>query len=44
MECPVHNYGKVRSEEVIQKEAEVMTIAWQPKDLMVLFTRHLENL
>ena len=39
-----YNYGKVRSEEVAQKEAEVMTMSWQPTDPMVLLTRPLEQL
>ena len=26
------NYGKVRSEEVIQKEAKFIAISWQPAD------------
>jgi len=38
------NYSKVRSEEVAQKEAEVMTMSWQPTDPMVLLTRPLEQL
>ena len=38
------NYGKVRSEEVAQKEAEVMTLSWQPTEPMVLLTRPLEQL
>ena len=37
-----HNYGKVRLEEVAQKEAEVMTMSWQPTDPIVLLTRPLE--
>ena len=39
-----YNYGKVRSEEVAQKEAEVMSMTWQPTDPMVLLTRPLEHL
>ena len=39
-----YNYGKVRSEEVAQKEAEVISIIWQPTDHIVLLTRALEQL
>ena len=39
-----YNYGKVRSEEVSQKEHEVMTSPWQPTDPIILLTRPLEQL
>ena len=39
-----YNYGKVRSDEVAQKEAEVMSLTWQPNEPMVLLTRPLEKL
>ena len=39
-----YNYGKVRSEEVSVKEAEVMAMTWQPHDPLVLFTLPIENL
>ena len=38
------NYGKVRSEEVSEKEAEIMAMIWQPSEPLVLLTRPLENL
>jgi len=38
------NYEKVQSEEIIQKEAEIILMAWQPNDLIVLLTRPIENL
>ena len=39
-----YNYGKVRSDEVAEKEAEVMSLTWQPSDPMVILTRPLEQL
>ena len=39
-----YNYGKVRSEEVTQKDNEVMTMTWQPTDPIVLLTRPIEQL
>ena len=39
-----YNYGKVRSEEVAQKEMEVMTSSWQPTDPIILLTRPIEQL
>ena len=39
-----YDCGKVRSEEVVQKEVEVMSISWQPIEPMVLLTRPLEQL
>ena len=39
-----YNYGKVRSEEVSAKEAEVMAMTWQPHDPLVLLTLPIENL
>ena len=39
-----YNYGKVRSEEVTQKDNEVMTMSWQPTDPLVLLTRPIEQL
>jgi len=33
-----YNYGKVRSEEVTQKDNKVMTMTWQPTDPIVLLT------
>lgn len=39
-----YNYGKVRLEEVSQKEAEVMSMSWQPTDPMVPLTTPLEQL
>ena len=40
----LYNYGKVRSEEVSEKEAEIMAMIWQPSEPLVLLTRPLENL
>jgi hypothetical protein len=39
-----YNYGQVRSEEVTQKEQEVMSMSWQPNDPIVLLTRPIEQL
>ena len=39
-----YNYGRVRSEEVTQKESEVMSMNWQPSDPIVLLTRPIEQL
>ena len=39
-----YNYGKIRSEEVLAKEAEVMAMTWQPHDPLVLLTLPIENL
>ena len=39
-----YNYGKIRSEEVSAKEAEVMAMTWQPHDPLVLLTLPIENL
>ena len=44
MEYLNYNYGKVRCEEVVAKEAEVMATTWQPSDPIVLLTRPIENL
>ena len=44
MQYLFYNYGKVRSEEVTSKEAEVMSMTWQPSDPIVLLTRPIENL
>ena len=39
-----HNYGKVRSKEVTQKDNEVMIMTWQPNDPIVLLMRQIEQL
>ena len=44
MVCLLYNHGKVRSEEVTQKDADVMALAWKPIDPIVLLKRLLENL
>ena len=44
MQYLFYNYGKVRSEEVTQKDSEVMNMNWQPNDPIVLLTRPIENL
>ena len=36
--------GKIRGEEVAQREAEVMSITWQPNGPLVLLTRPIETL
>ena len=38
------NYGKVTSDEVADKDAEVMALAWHPADPLVLLTKPIENL
>ena len=38
------NYGKVQSEEVKSKEAEVITLTFIPADLMATLYRPIENL
>ena len=37
-----YNYGKVRLEEVAQKEQEVITRTWLPSNPIVLLARSLE--
>ena len=39
LECLSYNFGKVRSEEVGQKEEEFIAMSWQPHDPLVLLTR-----
>ena len=39
-----HNFSKVTSEEVAQKEAEIMSMTWLPSDPIILLTRLLEQL
>ena len=39
-----YNYGKVRSEEVTQKDSEVMSMNWQPTDSIIMLTRPIEQL
>jgi len=39
-----YNYGKVRSEEVTQKDNEVMTMTWQLTDPIILLIRLIEQL
>ena len=38
------NYGKSCSDEVTQKESDVMSLAWKPAESIVLLTRPIENL
>ena len=40
--CLFYDYGKVQSEEVAQKESEVMSMTWHPSDPLVLLARPLE--
>ena len=42
LECLFQNYDKVSSEEVTQKEQEVMAATWLPSDPIALLTRPLE--
>ena len=44
LEYLFRNYSKVRSDKVSQKESEVISLTWQPSDLIVLLTRPLEQL
>ena len=44
LEYLFYNYGKVSSEEVSEKEAEIMAITWNPSDPIILITRPLEQL
>ena len=44
LEYLTYNFGKVRSEEVTEKEIEVMAMSWQPQDSLVLLTKPIENL
>ena len=37
------NFGRVSSEEVAQKEAEVMSMTWTPSDPIILLARLLEQ-
>ena len=38
------NYGKILSEEVKQKESEVLAISFNPADIMVVLYRPIEQL
>ena len=44
LEYLTYNFGKVRSEEVTEKETEVMAMSWQPQDSLVLLIKPIENL
>ena len=44
LEYLFYNYSKVRSEEVAQKEMEVMASSWQPTDPIILLTPPIEQL
>ena len=44
LEYLLYNFGKVTSEEVLQKETEVISMIWQLSDLIILLTRPLEQL
>ena len=37
-----YNFGKVSSEEVEEKEAEIMAITWNLSNSIILMTRSLE--
>ena len=44
LQCLFYNYSKVSSEEVTQKEQEVINTTWLPSDPLVLLIRLLEQL
>ena len=44
MQYLFYNFGKVSSEEVAQKESEVMAMTWLPSDPIILLTKPLEDL
>ena len=44
LQCLFYNFGKVSSEEVAQKESEVMAMTWLPSDPIILLTKPLEDL
>jgi len=39
-----YKYGKVRSEEVTQKDSQIIAIDWQPSDSLILLTCPIKNL
>ena len=39
-----YNFGKVTSEEVNQKEAEIMAMIWLPSDPIIMLTKPIEEL
>jgi len=39
-----YNFGKVSSEEVLQRESEVMSMTWLASDPIILLTKPLEDL
>ena len=39
-----YNFGKVMSEEVNQKEAEIMAMTWLPSDPIIMLTKPIEEL
>ena len=39
-----HNFSKVTSEEVAQKEVEIISMTWLPLDPIIPLTRPLEQL
>ena len=40
----LHDHGKVRSEEVTQKDSDAMLLACKPTDPIILLTRPIENI
>ena len=44
LEYLFYNFGKVSSEEVLQRESEVMSMTWLASDPIILLTKPLEDL
>ena len=44
LECSLKNCGKVRSEEISQKDSDAMPATWQPTCPLVLLTRPIDML
>ena len=44
LEYLFYNFGKVTSEEVNQKEAEIMAMTWLPSDPIIMLTKPIEEL
>ena len=43
LEHVFYNHGKVSSEEVAQRESEVMSMTWIPSDPLIVLLRPLEQ-
>ena len=44
LEYLLHSHGQGSSEEVVQKESEVMSMTWLPSDPLIVLVRPLEQL